>query len=149
MSNRNIDENNWNKQVIRILAILGINKEKDAGVYENTLAKYMDYLKSDIEFPCQVTGIEDFEWEEFYVLGPGDKREYEKLKKTKPSYTDKYEILNFFSEPDDFYGIIVRVKRLSDKKKFELPLADLKTVKKESPNIQLLHDYSVWFVNYR
>jgi hypothetical protein len=40
----------------------------------------MDYLKRNIEFPCQLTGIEDFPWEEYYVFGPGSKKEYEKLK---------------------------------------------------------------------
>ena len=99
--------------------------------------------------PCQLTGIEDFEWEEYYVFGPGSKKEYEQLKKTQPSYTDKYELIDFEDEVDEFYGVMVNVKRLSDRKKFELPLADLEATDKKSDDYQLLDDYSVWFVNNR
>jgi hypothetical protein len=38
---------------------------------------------------------------------------------------------------------------ISDKKKFVLPLADLKSTDRKSKNYQLLDDYSVWFVNNR
>ncbi|MGA9539376.1 MAG: hypothetical protein WBR24_26015 [Desulfobacterales bacterium] len=38
----------------------------------------------NIEFPCIVTGLEDFPWEEKYVFGHGNKKEYEKLKKDNP-----------------------------------------------------------------
>jgi IS30 family transposase len=34
------------------------------------------------------TGIEDFQWEEIYVISPGDKEEYDNLKKTQSSYID-------------------------------------------------------------
>ena len=47
------------------------------------------------------------------------------------------------------YGISVNVKRVSDKRKFTLPLADLESTDKQSNNYQLLDDYSVWFVNYQ
>jgi hypothetical protein len=43
----------------------------------------------------------------------------------------------------------VNVKRISDKKKFALPLAELKAVDKDSNNFQLLEDFSMWFWNYR
>ncbi len=62
----------------RIEQILG---RFDMDVGEESSLKYMDYLKRNIEFPCQLTGIEDFPWEEYYVFGPGSKKEYEKLKK--------------------------------------------------------------------
>ncbi|MCK4729032.1 MAG: hypothetical protein KAT27_08930, partial [Desulfobacterales bacterium] len=88
-------------------------------------------------------------WEEFYVLGPGDKDEYEELKKTQPSYTDHYSILSFDDDYDEDNGILVNVQRISDKKEFALPLEDLEAVDKKSNNYQILDDYSVWFVNYR
>ena len=106
-------------------------------VNDENLEKYFQYLNKNIAFPCIVTGIEDFRWEEFYVLGPGDKDEYEELKKTQPSYTDHYRILSF----DDHYD--------EDNGKFTLPLEDLEAVDKTSINYQILDDYSVWFVNYR
>jgi len=40
-------------------------------------------------------------------------------------------------------GIIVRVKRLNDNKRFSLPLTDLKAVEQKSKNYTLLDDYAV------
>jgi len=137
----------YEKQEKRIIVILGTKK---LDVTRKTLSTYLAYLKNHIEVPCQLTGIEDFEWEEAYVFGFGSKREYEKLKKTQPSYTDKFNLIDFIDDIDDEYdGIFVNVQRLSDKKQFILPLADLKSTDKKSKNYQLLDDYSVWFVNNR
>ena len=137
----------YEKQEERIIAILGTKK---LDVTRKTVRTYLSYLKKHVEIPCQLTGIEDFEWEESYVFGYGSKREYEELKKTQPSYTDKFNLIKFADEMDDYYdGIFVHVQRVSDKKKFALPLADLKSTDKKSKNHQLLDDYSVWFVNNR
>jgi hypothetical protein len=103
--------------------------------------------------PCQVTGVEDFRWEEFYVHGPGNKKEYEQLKKTQPSYTDIYELLEIVLPVRSLWQISyedelgAKVRRVSDKKKFLLALSELKATDKQSNNYQLLDDYSVWFVN--
>jgi hypothetical protein len=78
----------------RIATILGT---EEAEVDEKTLNTYLKYLKEKIEFPCRLTGIEDFSWEEFYVLGPGSKKAYEKLKKKNPSYTDTFELIDDYS----------------------------------------------------
>ena len=75
--------------------------------------------------------------------------EYEKLKKTQPSHADTYELLGFNDTVKEDFGIVVYVKRLSDKMKFTLPLADLKATDEQSNNYQLLDDFSAWFVNYR
>jgi len=137
----------FEKQEKRIISILGTKK---LDVTRKTLSTYLKYLKNHVEIPCQLTGIEDFEWEEAYVFGFGSKREYEELKKTQPSYTDKFNLIDFIDDIDDEYdGIFVNVQRLSDKKQFILPLADLKSTDKKSKNYQLLDDYSVWFVNNR
>jgi len=106
-------------------------------------------LKNHVAIPCQLTGIEDFEWEEAYVFGFGSKREYQELKETQPSYTDKFFLISFIEDVDEWYGLLVRVQRLCDKKQFVLPLADLKSTDRKSKNYQLLDDYSVWFVNNR
>ena len=45
-------------------------------------------------------------------------------------------------------GIIVDVKRVSDNRKFTIPLAELKASDEESPNYSLIEDYLTWFVNY-
>jgi hypothetical protein len=130
----------------RIARVLGIKNVPD--VNKRTLRRYRDYLQANLEFPCLLTGIEDFPWEERYVFGFGSKAEYERLKKTQPSYTDTFELLGL-DEMNEDYGILADVKRVSDKKKFTLPLADLEATDEKSRNYQLLDDYSVWFVNYR
>jgi len=128
----------------RIEKILG---HFDIEVSEESSLKYLDYLRQNIEFPCQLTGIEDFPWEEYYVIGPGKKKEYEKLKKKQPSYTDIFSLIRFENDLDENNGILVDVERLSDKKNFILPLADLKSTDTASKNYQLLDDFSVWLVN--
>ena len=134
------------KQDERISSIFG---GEIPDVTEESLSTYLTYLKEHLELPCELTGIEDFDWEEYYVLGPGDQKEYERLKKTRPSYTDKYDLLSLSDEVDGWVGILVNVKRVSDKKKFTLPLAELEATDERSKNYQLLDDYSVWFVNNR
>jgi hypothetical protein len=37
--------------------------------------------------------MKDFSWEERYLLGGWDKKEYEELKKHNPSYTDEYDLV--------------------------------------------------------
>ena len=112
------------------------------------LEVYRSYLQKNIVIPCELTGIENFSWEEFYIIGPGDKKEYEELKKSRPSYRDVYTFTSFDEQIGDMEGLMVKVKRISDRKQFVLPLADLKATDKKSPNYKLINDYAVWFVNY-
>ncbi len=135
------------KQDQRIATIFGTEDVPD--VITTTLERYRDYLQQHLELPCQLTGIEDFAWEEYYVIGPGSKAEHERLRKTRPSYMDTYDLLSFDDDVDPDVGIVVHVSRVSDKKRFHLPLADLEVTKKKSKNYQLLDDYVVWFVNWR
>ena len=138
-----VDEN-----IARVMKILNVVNEEGMEVDNENLEKYFDYLNDHLDFSELVTGMQDFRWEEYYVFGPGDQKEYEKLKKKNPSYTDKYQILSL-EEYDYDESILVNVKRISDKKKFALPLAELKAVDKDSNNFQLLEDFSMWFWNYR
>ena len=137
------------ERIAQIVADGDVDNEEKQEKSNGTVAKYLQYLKENIEFPCIVTGIEDFPWEEKYVFGYGNKKEYEKLKKENPSYKDKFEILDFIVDEDySDEQIFVSVKRLSDQKEFILDLDYLKAVDKKSKNYQLLDDYSVWYVNY-
>ncbi|MCC3414257.1 MAG: hypothetical protein JGK24_13775 [Microcoleus sp. PH2017_29_MFU_D_A] len=143
-----LDENNpfnGGQFESKIRRILG-NKKINADL-KNTI-KYLDYLKQNFQVPCHVTGIEEFEWEEEYLMGFGTKKEYARLKKTQPSYTDKFTIhrLEDFSIQED--GIFVEVQRVGDRKKFMLRLAELESVDDIPPNNHLLHDYAVWWINY-
>lgn len=137
---------NHDQQEERIEKVLRTSKdEPNLRKTKKTVAIFLQYLKDNIELPCILTGQEDFQWEEFYVLGPGDKKEYEELKKYNPSYTDEYELLGFVSKDEQ---ILAKVKRISDGKKFVIGLDWLEATDKKSKNYEIINDYCVWYVNY-
>ena len=113
-----------------------------------TIAYYKSYLKKNLQYPFEVTGIEDFDWEEMYLFTPFLKDEYEQLKKTNPSYKDNFELISLQEKFEEWKGILANVVRKTDQKKFAIPLAELVATDKRSRNYMLLDDYSVWFVNY-
>jgi len=126
-----------------------ILKTDDLEINELNLDKYYKYLKSNISKPCILTGMEVFHWEEPYLFGGKDKKEYEALKKVKPSHNDHFEFLDLETEIDESIGIMVKVMRKSDRKKFTLLLWDLVVIDKITKNYQLISDYSYWMTNYR
>jgi len=141
----------YDEQMRRWEAILGDALE---GTQEDALKLYFKHLKSNLQFPCEVTGIEDFRWEEPYVMGGWSLDEYKLLKKTQPSYTDKYELLDIergeysvWKMFDEDIAAVVRRKK--DGKEFDLGLAEIRATEKKSSNFQLIHDYAVWLVNSR
>jgi hypothetical protein len=140
------------EQYARIEAIIG---DEEDSKFDECVEKFHQHLASSLELPCDVTGLEDFSWEEFYVLGPGDSEEYEELQQDRPSYTDTFELLEIeagtCSEWMMFSGedLAGRMRRKSDGKEFYLGLAEIGAVDKKSKNYQLLQDYGVWFVNSR
>lgn len=131
----------------RIAEVFG--KEEPPEVKGKTLKIFLKHLKQNIEHPCTLTGSEDFEWEEFYIIGPGSKKEHEQLRKTQASYLDKFELIDFDYDPSGDEGIYAIVRRVSDKKTFSLPLDYLKVKPRKSKNFNLIDDYGVWFVNHR
>jgi hypothetical protein len=140
------------KQDERIQAIVG---DDDQITFEDGVERFYEHLKAKLKLPCDVTGTEDFRWEERYVFGPGDRNEYARLKKSRPSYRDVYELLAIerhgVSEWMMFSGddLAAHVRRKSDSKEFMLGLAELKAVDQKSANCQLLNDFAVYLVNYR
>ena len=136
----------FDEQDARISTIFG---GEILDVTKESLETYRAYLQENLESPCQLTGSEDFAWEEYYVLGPGSQKEYESLKKTRPSYRDTFNLVSFDDLIDEGAGILVEVRRVSDRRKFTIPLAGLEATEKKSKNYQLLDDYSMWFVNHR
>ena len=140
-------------QDARIGKIVG--GDDDELTFDDGVQRFFEHLKSNLQLPGVVTGAEDFRWEEFYVIGPGDPEEYDQLRKDQPSYQDKYDLLSIdndgWSEWMLFSGedLVAHVRRQSDGKEFYLGLAELDAVNKKSKNYQLLRDYGVWFVNSR
>ena len=111
--------------------------------------KYMQYISSSINRPCHLTGVEDFPWEEKYILGGGDKKEYKRLKKDNPSCADTFELIELSpGSKNENFDIVAKVKRISDDQIFQIGLSWLKSIKENDPNYELLHDYAVWHVNY-
>jgi hypothetical protein len=140
-------DNNFKNQEKRI-SLIFLDKTEDLSKRMETIEIYKEYLIQNLSSPIELTGIEDFSWEEFYVLGPGDEDEYEKLKESNPSFTDTYNLLDFDDCLDEYRGIIANVIRVDDKKIFQIPLCDLMSTNIKSKNYQLLDDYSVWSFNY-
>ena len=109
-------------------------------------------LLNEFQFPFDVTGLEDFNWEEYYVLGPGDSDEYKKLKDTQPSYEDTFKVVDiksgFYSEwVIDNNDFLAYAQRASDNKMFYLGLSEIKTLDENSKNQRLLDGYADWFFN--
>jgi hypothetical protein len=117
-------------------------------VSEQNLLSYREYLLQLLDRTAILTGREDFPWEEFYVFGPGDKEEYEKLKVTQPSYTDEYQLKDISASITEDYDLLAKVKRLSDGRSFEIGLSWLSTKAKKVKEYQLLDDFATWQVNW-
>ena len=96
----------------RIEQILGRNCDKTMA----TALAYKKHLVASLKTPCLVTGVEDFPWEERYLLGGGSEKEYRKLKKKYPSYTDKYELLEIVDPDDEEYELTARFSAFPIKK---------------------------------
>ena len=126
----------------RIHAVLGDDAERNS----ESARRYRKYLKKHLTLPIQVTGIEDFSWEEPYVLGGWDQEEYTELKKAKPSYKDEFDLLDILDTEDD--DLIAKIRRVSDGKIFHMELSWLRCTDKKSPEYATLNDYSIWYVNY-
>jgi len=131
---------NWEKN---IQTILGEDTERS----DVNAIRYHAHLKTALLLPITVTGREDFPWEEPYVFGGWSKSEYVKLKKTKPSYTDIFELINI-QPPTDDDDLLATIVRKSDKKKFTIGLYWLTTETRKTPGFRELDDYATWHVNY-
>ena len=133
----------------RIDALIG--EEDDPA---KAAAIWLRHLRANLELPCDVTGVDDFRWEEPYVLGVGDAREYRRLCRRQPSYLDVFTLERIEADAADSEWPLhqddlgARVIRKSDSRPFVLGLSELKAVDHER-NEQLLHDYSIWLANYR
>ena len=117
-------------------------------VDEENLLKYRKYLLARLDKSTVLTGREDFPWEEKYVFGPGNRAEYERLKKKNPSYKDEYKLIDISAEETEENDLVARVERLSDKKRFEIGLSWLTTKDKKSKDFQPLDDFATWVANW-
>lgn len=134
----------------RIQAVMGGCEQV---VSQRSVGLFCRHLKARLTLPCEVTGIGTFEWEEPYLLGGGSRREYARLKKTRPCHDDRYELLSIGRGRGSKWmmhageDIVAHGRRVGDGQEFDLGLSELKAVDGESPEGRLLEDYAVWFVD--
>ena len=136
---------------LRIRAILGNWEDLAFDQCQEIFAKH---LAEHLKLPCEVKGIEDFNWEEYYIIGPGDQAKHRWLRKTQPSFRDRYDLLRIELGPSSewmLFGddIAAFVRRRSDGREFWLGLSELEAKRSDPANRQLLDDYSFWFANCR
>ena len=134
------------KEEARIAKALGTGEVPE--VDEENLLKYRRYLLTHLDKSTVLTGREDFPWEERYVFGHGSKAEYERLKKTNPSYKDEYQLLDILAEEIEENDLVASIKRLSDRKTFTIGLSWLTTKDEKSKDFQLLDDFATWVANW-
>jgi hypothetical protein len=104
------------------ITITQILNSSDLSVSKENLDRFYNYLSKNLTYPCLLTGMEDFSWEEPYVLGIFDQDEYDILKIKRASYTDHFKLIRLEDRIDDLHGILVKIRRIVDKKLFFLPL---------------------------
>ncbi len=133
------------EQEKRIAEVLG---DTDIDYSDEKLEKYRKFLEANLNPNLLLTGREDFPWEERFLFGYGDKYEYKEMKKTRPSCKDLFRFMAIEDEIDDRWKLVAKVKRLSDRKFFSIPLCDLEPKDEECPDYQILKDYSSWITNW-
>jgi len=137
-------------QFARILQILGA--QEIPHVDAAPLSTYLNYLKTHLQLPCLVEGIESigyFGWEERFEFGYGSRAEHKRLRKKFGSLEDKFELEALEGRVEPGWDMLVKVRRVGDGKRFSIPLSELEAVDKNSDNAVLLNDYTVWIVNWR
>lgn len=129
----------------RIASIFGRDTAPEVG--KETLKAYRAFLLRHLDKKGVLTGREDFNWEEFYLFGPGDMKEYEKFKRRRASYADEFMLIEIPEETIGDHDLIARVRRLLDKKRFDIGLSWLTTKKKRTKSHRLLDDFATWICN--
>jgi hypothetical protein len=130
----------------RIAKVFGLSSVPK--VNKNNLLKYGHHLLSHLDKNTILTGREDFPWEEMYVFGQGNQKEYEQLKKSNPSYKDEFLLLDISKTKIEDNDLTTSIKRISDGKIFSLGLSWLTTKDIKCMDYQLLDDYATWQTNW-
>ena len=117
-------------------------------VNEEYLGKFLNYFQENFDKNVTLTGAEVFRWEEYYIFGPGSKKEYEDKKKKNLSSDDLFSLIGITEDFIDDVDPVIKVRRLTDKKLFYIGLSWVTTKEENNPMHILLEDFSTWVVNY-
>jgi hypothetical protein len=140
----------YHEKIARVERIIG-GPDKD---FAEAIDLVVAHLQANLRLPCEVTGMEDFQWEEPYVHGGWSQQKYKRLRKSQPSYRDRFELLSIERGEESEWmlysgDVCAHVRRKSDRKEFVLGLSELRVIDKASPDYELLDDYCIWFANSR
>jgi len=100
-----------------------LNGCANLSVGSETMQVYFLYLSENLNLPCDVVTASEYE---------------------------KYQLELLENSEDDLFGLLGKVKLLSDERKISMiPLCDLRAVNNRSENFEILNDYAAWFINYQ
>lgn len=124
---------------------------KNIQVNKTNLKKYFNYLKKNLKIPCLVTGIDVLDEEDYPEVDSSTKKG--NVSVSMLAEDDIYNIVEFNNHLHDLYGILVevesarvtRLRRRKNKQRLTVPLAQLEVLDPDSPNYELLDNYSIWF----
>ncbi len=141
----------YDEQCSRIQSVFDLDEIPE--VNAKNIAHYFQWLKLKLRCPCILTGIESmgyFSWEEPYDFGYGSERDYARIRKERGSFKERYELKDLKkAKAEGDWDILAPVVRVSDKKRFTIPLSELQAEDESSENHQILDDYTVWYINWR
>jgi hypothetical protein len=122
-----------------------------AGRMDSWKAVIFEHLLARLRLPCDVNAGENFRWEESYASGDLDQREYERLRKDRPSFRDRFELLEIIRQARSPWmsssgiDIAAQVRRKLDGQKFVVGLSDISLADKKLPQHEIISDYAAWF----
>lgn len=130
--------------------IMGILETNNIEVNKTNLTKYLSFLKKNLKIPCLVVGEQVYLDEDYPQLGKGKKQS--NVTVTMAVEEQLYKLVGLNDNLDDKYGILAEVevatkgvRRVKDKQRLTVPLAQLEVENVMSDNFELLMDYSIWF----
>jgi len=106
----------------RINELFATSAPPDANA--ETMPVYLRHLRTRIEHPC------------YLIQAQEDSARFEALL-----------LLEFEEEILEHRGIMAKVCRSSDGREFALPLAELECCDEDSPNNELVEDFTRWFMH--
>jgi hypothetical protein len=121
-------------------------------LWSNTMMKsHFDMAESDRRIQALLAGVDADEqldaWEEYldeHLSFPFEAEVHEHQERGPVRQGERVKVKSIY-EADDFYGLIVEVRR--GREKFWFPLCDLEVTDHLSQNYQPVKDYAIWFAN--